>query len=320
MKTIRRKIKIFLFVTFFSLSSLTVLNALGKVSADQVGFIAPKITFQIDLNDGQIASFWSKINSYQDITEFGGSGFVKFANNGTHLFALLVSSSDNVWISVEFEPDSSLCMKNLNDGWSFYINKDEQTVLAKDVKFRGTVIPTDDAKNDLSIESIFSEGLVYIETIRSFDTSDLNGYDITFHNASTNFLKFASDRNHFGNHEIYYLYVYIPADQPSNETSGSETIEPTDPYNTETTETSEEIIVIPTDIPDIPIPEGVDLNQVKFLLLGITPFGIFGFVSIHLIRRVFYSPISHDHGRIVSSSWKAPTFIERFKDTFLSKK
>ena len=319
MKIIKRTLKIFLFVTLFSLGSLTVLNVVGKLSADQVGFVSPKTTSGIDLNDGQIASFWSKINSYQDITEYGGSGLVKFANNGTHLFALLVSSSNNLWISIEFEPDSSMCMKNLNDGWSFYINKAEETVLAKDVMFKGTVIPNDDVKNDLFTESIFSEGLVYIEIIRPFDTSDLNGYDITFHNASINFLKFASDENHFGEHEVYYLYVYIPADPPSSETPGSET-PGSETTGSETTgsETTDVVIFIPTNIPDIPPPDGVDLSQVKFLLLGVTPIGLFGFIGIHLIRRVIYSPIKHDHDRIVSSSWKPPTFVERFKDTFLS--
>ena len=302
MKIIKRTLIVFLFVTLFSLGGLTVLNAVGKLSTDQVGFVSPKTTSRIDLNDGQIASFWSNINSYQDVTEFGESAYVKFANNGTHLFALLVSSSDNEWISVEFEPDSSMCMMNLNDGWSFYINKDAETVSAKDVMFKGTRIPTNDAKNDLFIESIFSEGLVYIETIRPFDTSDLNGYDITFHNASTNYIQFASDKNHFDFHAIFYLYIYIPADPPSNETLSSETTE---------------TIFIPTIIPDIPPPNGVDLSQVKFLLLGVTPVGVFGFVGIHLIRRVIYSPIKHDHDRIVSSSWKPPTFVERFKDTFL---
>ncbi|MHA2247272.1 MAG: hypothetical protein ACXADY_20165 [Candidatus Hodarchaeales archaeon] len=293
MKIIKRTLIVFLFVILFSLGSLTILNVVGKLSADQVGFVSPKTTSRIDLNDGQIASFWSNINSYQDVTEFGENAFVKFANNGTHLFALLVSSSNNTWISVEFEPASSLCMKNLNDGWSFYINKDEETVIAKDVMFVGARIPDDDAKNDLFIESIFSEGLVYIETIRPFDTSDLNGYDISFHNASTNYLKFASNKNHFGAHKIFYLHIYIPVDSPGNETSGS------------------------FIIPDIPPPDGVDLSQVKFLLLGVTPVGVFGFVGIHLIRRVIYSPIKHDHDRIVSSSWKPPTLVERFKDTFL---
>lgn len=306
MKIIKRVLSIILFMIFFSLIGLTVLNVVGKGSDNPTGFIAPKTTVDVILDDGQIASFWSKIQTYQNVSEFGTKGMVKFSNNGTHLFTLLVSSSNRAWISVEFEPDSSLCMKNLNDGWSFYIDKASETVLAKDILFKGTVIPADDVKNDLQVESIFSDNLVYIELVRPFDTSDVQGYDIIFSNGSTNLLKFASDGNHFGVHEIYFLYIYIPADTPGNETTGNET--------------TGETIIIPADIPDIPLPDVVDLSQVKFLLLGLTPVGVFGFIILHLIRRVLTSPIKHDHERIVSSSWKPPTFVERFKDTFFSEK
>ncbi|MFW9903529.1 MAG: hypothetical protein ACFFFH_04290 [Candidatus Thorarchaeota archaeon] len=292
MKILKKTVIFIFFIAIFSFITLSLVNVVGKVSGDQLGFISQKTNAKIDLNDGQITPFWTEVTTYQDIHEFGGSGFIKFANNGTHLFALLASSSNSAWISVEFEPDSSVCMKNLNDGWTFYINEKEKTVIAKDIMFKGTRIPEDDEKNDLRIESVFSEGIVYIEVVRPFDTSDLDGYDIAFHNDSTNLLHFASNENHFGNHEIYYLYIYVSAESLGTLTS----------------------------IPDIPLPNTVELNQVKFLLLGITPVGVFGFVGIHLIRRVAYSPISHEHGRIVSSSWKPPTFVERFKETFISKK
>ncbi|UCG03826.1 MAG: hypothetical protein JSW11_07530 [Candidatus Heimdallarchaeota archaeon] len=288
MKIMKKTLKISLFIVVFSLISLTVLTVVGEVADDQVGFVSPKIKGGIDLNDGEITSFWTNITDYQNVTEFGEHGYVKFANNETHLYTLIVSSTENVWISIEFEPDPSLCMKNLNDGWSFYIDEEEETVLAKDIMFIGTVIPEDDVKNDLQIESVFSEGLVYIEVVRSFDTSDPDGFDIAFENGSTNLLQFASKKKHFGDHNKYYLYVLV-----SDKTEGNPII------------------------PDI--PEIVDLNQVKFLLLGVTPVGVFGFIGIHMIRRVLYSPIKHDHDRIVSSSWKPPTLVERFKDTFLSK-
>jgi hypothetical protein len=287
MKIMKKTIKISFFIFVFSLISFTILTVVGEVTDDQSGFISPKIDGEVNLNDGEITSFWTNITNYQNVTEFGEQGYVKFANNETHLYALLVSSPENAWISVEFEPDPSLCMKNLNDGWSIYIDKEAETVLAKDIMFVGTVIPEDDVKNDLQIEGVFIEGLVYIEAVRLFDTSDPDGFDIAFENGSTNLLQFASKKKHFGDHDKYYLYVHVG----SEETGGI--------------------------IPDI--PETVDLNQVKFLLLGITPVGVFGFVGIHLIRRVLYSPINHDHDRIVSSSWKPPTLVERFKDTFLSK-
>ncbi|MFX1286312.1 MAG: hypothetical protein ACFFB5_21945 [Promethearchaeota archaeon] len=290
MKILKKTLKFNFFVIIFSLISFTVFTVVGEVTDDQTGFISPKIGGDINLNDGEITSFWVNITTYQNVTEFGEQGYVKFANNETHLYALLVSSIENTWISVEFEPDPSQCMKNLNDGWSFYIDKENETVLAKDIMFIGTRIPEDDEKNDLQIESVFSEGLVYIEVIRPFDTLDPDGLDIVFENGSTNLLRFASEKKHFGNHDIYYLYVHVGSDSTEGE------------------------LIIPD------IPETVDLNQVKFLLLGITPIGVFGFMGIHLIRRVFYSPIYHDHGRIVSSSWKPPTFVERFKETFLSKK
>ncbi|MFX1506033.1 MAG: hypothetical protein ACFFDC_07950 [Promethearchaeota archaeon] len=288
MKIMKKALKINCFIVILSFISLTVLTVVGEVTDDQAGFVSSKIEGGINLNDGEITSFWTNITDYQDVIEFGEQGYVKFANNETHLYALLVSTTENAWISVEFEPDPSLCMKNLNDGWSFYINQEEETVLAKDIMFVGTVIPKDDVKNDLQIEGVFSDGLVYIEVVRPFDTSDPDGFDIAFENGSTNLLQFASKKKHFGGHDKYYLYVHV-----SDKSEGN---------------------------PIIPeIPETIDLNQVKFLLLGITPVGVVGFLGIHLIRRVIYSPIKHDHDRIVSSSWKPPSTVERFKDTFLSK-
>ncbi|UCE13939.1 MAG: hypothetical protein JSV04_01880 [Candidatus Heimdallarchaeota archaeon] len=321
MKIIKKTLFPLLLVIFLILVSLTLLNVSGVTSSDPMGFISPNITGNIDLNDGQIASFWTSIETYHYVSEFGDNGYVKFSNNRTHLFALLVSSSDEAWISIEFEPDPSLCMKNLNDGWSVYIDKDNEEVLAKDVKFVGTVIPEDDVHNDLHVESLFSEGMVYIEVVRLFNTADTDGYDITFQNGSINYLKFASKGKHFGTHEIYYLYNYVPAEVSTTENPTTD-VSNTDTTNTDitstTTTTTDIIIVIPTDIPDLPDQDVVDLSQVKFLLLGLTPIGIIGFISLHLVRRVLTSPIKHDHDRIVSSSWKPPTTVDRFKDTFLS--
>ncbi len=292
--------------SLFSGISLILLSFMGfsliqggpaVASETMDGFIAPVIS-QLNLTDGQIESEWESVYTYQNISEFKDGGYVKFANNETHLFSLFVSSVDVAWISVEFEPDPSTCMKNLNDGWTFYINQETSEVTAKDVKFVGTVIPSDDNKNDLNFESVVVENQVYIEVIRPFNTQDTEGYDIVFKNGSINIMQFASKGSHIKKHTFYYLLVRTdPVGEENNNNTNS-----TNP------------VIIPE------IPQVQDLSQLKFLLIGVAPIGVLGFVIFHLMRRVITNPIQHDYNRVTTATFKPPTLKERWNQTFSTKK
>ncbi|MHA2074675.1 MAG: hypothetical protein ACW97X_08660 [Candidatus Hodarchaeales archaeon] len=284
-------------IILLSLVSVSFINGQAVVSETMAGFLAPDIS-QLNLTDGEIESTWESVNIYQDISEFRDGGYAKFANNQSHLFSLFVCSTELEWISVEFEPDSSMCMANMNDGWTFYINQETSMVTAKDVNFVGTVIPSDDSKNDLSFESIVVGDQVFIEVSRPFNTLDTGGYDIVYQNGSLNILQFASKGSHFGQHTFYYLLV----------TSQSVTGSGGDPGENPG----------PVILPEI--PQVVDLSQLKFILIGVTPIGVFGFIFLHLIRRVITSPIQHGYNRIASNSFKPPTFKERWSQTFSTKK
>jgi len=293
-------INIFL-ISFMSISSIQ--GGPSVVLETMDGFIAPVIS-QLNLTDGQIESEWESVYTYQNISEFKDGGYVKFANNETHLFSLFVSSVDLGWISVEFEPDPSVCMKNLNDGWTFYINQETSEVTAKDVKFLGTVIPSDDNKNDLTFESVVIENQVFIEAIRPFNTQDTEGYDIVFENGSINIMQFASKGSHIKKHTFYYLLVRTdPVGGENNNNSNT-----TDNNNNNNT------IIIPE------IPQVQDLSQLKFLLIGVAPIGVLGFVVFHLMRRVITNPIKHDYNRVTTATFKPPTLKERWNQTFSPKK
>ncbi len=71
-------------------------------------------------------------------------------------------------------------------------------------------------------------------------------------------------------------------------------------------------IIAPTNIPST-----FNVNQIKFILLGLTPISVFAFMIVHTARRVFTSPIENENVRVVKKSFKAPTFKERFRETFL---
>jgi hypothetical protein len=288
------------------LPAFLIVNIQGKTSAT-TGFTAPKIpansTFEI--SNGQIETFWSLVDTYQNIPEISdqtSNNYVKFANNGTHLFTLITALKTLKWISIEFEPNPSECMANLNDGWTFYVDAGKSVVDPVDVNFIGTIIPFNDNKNDLSIESVFSEDLVQIEVVRPFNTQDTDGYDIIYSNGSINTLQFATNTDHFGSHEIYYLFItdVVIGDNSDNE------------------ETDEIIGPNPDDLSQVNLDQ-VDLSQIKFALMGVTPIGIIGFLIVHFLRRVYRSPIEHNFTRISRSSKNPPTFLERWKETFSSK-
>jgi len=285
------------FLLLFGLPKFLIFDIQGSTSDTATGFTAPKIPANSteELSNGQIESFWSLVETYQNVSEISDetyTNYVKFANNGTHLFTLITSLNTIEWISIEFEPNPSQCMTNLNDGWTFYIDAGSSTVDAVDVNFVGTVIPSNDNRNDLVIESFFSGNLVQIEVVRPFNTQDTDGYDIVYSNGSMNTMQFATNENHFSSHAIYYLFI------------------------TDLVLGGEVTIEEPTDIP---IPNQVDLNQVKFALIGVTPIGIIGFLIVHFIRRVYHSPIEHSFTRISRVSKSPPTFRARWKETFSSR-
>jgi len=271
----------------------------NSTSQSMTGFVSPKTNSSLNLNDGQIAPFWSNVTIYENISEYGSGGYAKFANNGTYLFSLIVCPDDNEWISIEFEPSPNECMTNLNDGWSFYINPHAPSgnqVQEVDVKFVGSVKPENDIQNDISIESIFTGGLVYIEVVRPFDTGDTAGYDISFQNGSLNIIQFASENDHISLHTDYYL---LTTDYSIDKSSNSSSSPP------------------PINIPDIPV--GINLNQIKYIILATVPIGLFFFITFHAIRRVITRPIKHEYTRIVGNSHAPPTFKERWNDTFSRK-
>ncbi|PWI47403.1 hypothetical protein CEE45_11930 [Candidatus Heimdallarchaeota archaeon B3_Heim] len=290
MKFTKTKVIILIFTVFLSAGFIgtSALGGTNSVTQSATGFIAPKVLTNVSLNDGLISEFWVNITSYQNISEYGEGGFVKFANNATHLYSLLVFPKDSDWVSVEFEPDPEACMTNLNDGWSFYTSESPDSVEAKDVKFIGIRKPEDDTQKNLAIESVFVDNLAYVELVRPFDTEDADGFDITYSNGSLNMLQFASKASHFGAHTDYYLLI-----------------------------TDSIIGEVPLD-PIVDIPVGANLGQIKFLLLGVTPAGVFVFIIFHAIRRVFTSPIQHGYERVVGNSYKPPTFMERWRETFTS--
>ena len=225
---------------------------------------------------------------------------MKFVNNGTHLFSLIVFTESNNWVSIEFEPEPDECMVNLNDGWSFYSEQNPDQVLARDIKFVGVVMPENDAQNDLNIEAVFNNSMVYVEVVRQFDTGDGDGLDVSFYNGSVNLMQFASDEDHIGFHEDFYLLITDFLINP-NSNDDNTTIPP-----------------IPTDIV-INIPTGANLGQIKFILLGVTPIGILAFIGLHAARRVYTNPIEHKYNRIVDDKHNPPSFIERWRENFSSK-
>jgi hypothetical protein len=284
----------------FIIISITILLSVGFIGSiaygkntvinqSASGFVSSKVLSDLSLNDAQISSFWNDITAYQNISEFGAGGYVKFANNGTHLFSLLVWPQSNAWVSIEFEPDPDLCMANLNDGWSLYVQSNPEDVEARDIKFVGTVMPEDDTQSDLSVEGVFMDNYAYAEVVRPFDTGDSDGFDIAFYNGSLNMMQFASKDDHIGFHEDYYLLV---TDKLPGEGS---------------------------DDPPVDIPVGANLGQIKFILFGITPIGILIFIGFHAVRRVLTNPIEHKYERIVDNNHSPPTFMERWRETFSSK-
>ena len=298
MATTRKSTFSLLLISIFICISVIepVLGETNSIADSPPGFVSGDCAEILNLTDDQIATFWDCISSYQNVSEFGSEGYVKFANNKTHLFGLVVCTADSEWVSIEFNADTTGCMQTGHDGWSFYITEDSQSVEAFDVYFMGTRIPDIDSENNLIIESIFSGDLVFIEVVRPFVTNNCGptGCDITYINASLSNIQFASKDDHYGSHTIFYLLI-------SDQLIG-------------------EGVILPPDLPGI-----INYDEIKFNILSITAMSLFGFLVIHFVRRVVFSPIKHEH-RLISSSmvanneWSAPNFKERFTKTFTRNK
>ncbi|MFX0171443.1 MAG: hypothetical protein ACFE9L_05940 [Candidatus Hodarchaeota archaeon] len=298
----RKIILSLMMIAFFIGADFFVGSTLGyssKVVDETPGFVSSKTNTTLNLNDGQIDPFWSSVESYQNVSEYGSEGYVKFANNETHLYALLVSSASSEWISIEFDADTSACMMNQHDGWAIYIDENAKTVEAKDVFFVGTRMPSEDNHNDLLAEGIFTSDLVEIEVVRLLDTTsiDSTGYDIVYQNGSIIMVQFASKSDHFGSHTFYYILTSFSTLQAGN---------------------------VPGNVP---VPTVINYDQLKLQVLSLTMLSGFGFIILHFIRRVIISPIKHDY-RLISSDiptklsssnrWRSPTFRERWNETFSS--
>jgi hypothetical protein len=270
----------------------STLGATQSTTDSVQGFVSGDCAEDLNLSDGQIATFWECIFSYQNVSEFGLGGYVKFANNKTHLFSLVVCTTDSEWVSIEFNPDPTGCMQNEHDGWAFYIDEASQEVEAQDVYFIGQRMPDIDTENDLTIESIFSGDLVFIEVVRPFATENCGptGCDIVYLNASLNNVQFASKDDHYGAHTINYLLI-------SDQLIGED-------------------LVLPTNLPSI-----INYDEIKINVFNFTILGVLGFLLLHFVRRVIISPIKHEHrlitpSKIKEENWSVPTFKQRWIETF----
>lgn len=289
-----RRILLILGLTLISCSFLARTTVMGIPTSSKqtsVGFVAPQTTAPLNLTNNDIEPFWESVNQHhQNVTEVGG--YVKFANNATHLYCLLStqtsswasSGEDNSWISIEFEPDSS-CMASSNDGWSFYLDKDTGDIQAFDVNFIGTQIPDLDIAQDLTFEVIKENDSINIEVLRAFNTSDPLGQDIVYFNGSTHMIQFASASSHMSSHVKYYLYI---------------------------TDTSIDAPIVP---PEINTP--VDINQLKPVILVASTAAVMAFIVVHFLRRVLQAPIRHDYTRAATlAKARPPKFVERWRELF----
>jgi hypothetical protein len=272
----------------------TVIGIPVSSKQTDLGFVSPRTNATLNLTNNEIESFWELVNPYhQNVSEFGGS--VRFANNNTHLYSLIITQTDswadqdedNSWLSIEFEPDAS-CMANSNDGWSFYLDEGTGDVQVFDVNFiSASQKPDLDVAQDLSIEVIKENETISIEVLRKFNTSDPLGQDIAFFNGSTHLIQFASASSHIKTHTKYYLYI---------------------------TDTS---IDKPIIAPDIDIP--VDLNSLKPVILVVATVSVLGFIVLHFLRRVLQAPIRHDYTRAATlDKARPPKFMERLRELFSS--
>lgn len=239
---------------------------------------------ELNLTDSLISTSWDDITTFSNVKEYGTGGFAKFSHNTTHLFVLLAANMTQ-WIAIEFGSDGQECMVSGNDAWVFYINEQEQSVQAIDSKYNGLAVPDPDMQNDLAIEAVFEQDLIYIEIMRKFNTLDNSGGDHVFSNGSTSYLTFASKDDHYDDRTPYYLQIQF------------------------------------TDIgaiKQIKVPKVVDWNERKDLLLYLSLIAVTLFITTHYLVRVKFRPLAHGSRFIDSTIMKAPKFKERW-NTLLDK-
>jgi hypothetical protein len=213
-------------------SSLGFTTAINT-SSDQIVILSSLTGHEnmLDLSNGKIDQFWENITS-QGVPEFGNGSFVKFSNNGTHIYSLFAAPANKIWISIQMSTTLAGTdpMSPGSFAWTFYINSDGVT-RAEIQEFLGTFMPV--THDELPYESIVEDGMVYIETVRSF--VPLIDGDINFSNGSSTYMVFASESQRYGHiiddNTIFRLNVIVtepaPADENTIETSNDE-------YTTET--------------------------------------------------------------------------------------
>ena len=101
-KPMKYKFYIFPILFIFTLTLLCI--STGSADGLMQGFVSNNFSTEtLNLNNGKIDEAWTNVTAFQNLTEFGDQGSAKFANNGTHLFALLSTSMSYEWISIEFD-------------------------------------------------------------------------------------------------------------------------------------------------------------------------------------------------------------------------
>ena len=281
------KQKIITGTSVFILLVLFVVAPDAQAQDDIRGFSSSNFkTSNLNTGDGIIDEGWVDVAQQDLSTAFGEGGYAKFANNATHLFTLLRATTSHSWLSIEFDYDPAGCMGSQHDGWAIYI--DGSTVEARDILFDGTIMPTTDSQNDLVAEAVVTGGLIDIEIVRPFSTGDTVGADIEIANETLTFITFASDADHFGARENFYLSIKY-YDLPEG-------------------------AAIPVDAAlSLDIPITFDWNPIKKnILLGAVIFvGVF--MHVHYSIRVIHRPLNHG-SRIVDSNHNAPKVLDRLTE------
>jgi hypothetical protein len=260
-------------------------NVKSIYAGQMLGFIGSSVPLKnVDLNNGRIETGWNDATHYLDLPEYGPNGQAKFANNGTHLFALFTTTLDQEWVAVEFNAQEADCMYGSNDAWTFYINEQSGVVEAQDGSMDGRDYPNIDGQNDLLFETEITDDMIQIEVVRKFDTGDTTGNDVVFQNDTDGsgvvYLMFASKSDHYSDRTIYYLSVQV------SETGG---------------------------VRDLLIMEGRDWDKFQMIILQLGIFAVVGFITIHFTVRGILRPLKHG-SRIVGSDYRPPTFKERMHE------
>jgi hypothetical protein len=259
------KMREYRFVFFLLLvGSLALTNGINTGSAQILSLLSvTEHENGLDLSNGIIDPFWENVTYGQDVPELGSGGFVKFSNNGTHLYGLFAAPTNKIWISMQMSTNlaGTDTMAPGTFAWTFYINS-EGVTRAEIQKFIGTDMP--EVLGTLSFESVVDNGMVYIETTRAFDPS-IEG-DIEFFNGSTTYMIFASESQRYGHiideFTIFRLDVVVTLPGSDSE----------------------------IEVPDID-ERVVNWNVLKRNMLYVTLFGITLVLGLHVVFRLILNPL-----------------------------